>query len=158
MNRYIIDKKLLKSEWHANPSISHAINKYWQLILTYILITLTIHTVLWIIILHKNYIIGFLTILLLVINGERCVYWRVEVLCIGGCVKLMSVMAKKKKTGGSSTVTGIPTHTRSIMSTVAVGFSFEYGDASGSTSSVLPASSMTLPYAKLGLLMWLSFK
>lgn len=67
--------------------------------------------------------------------------------------------SKEKKSGGSSTVVaGILIHTRSVMSTVAVGFSFEYGDASGSTSSVLPASSMTLPYAKLGLLMWLSFK
>ena len=32
----------------------------------------------------------------------------VKDVCIGGCVKLMSVMAKKKKTGGkSSTATGI---------------------------------------------------
>jgi len=49
----------------------------------------------------------------------------------------MSVIVKKKKSGGSSTVVaGILIHTRSVMSTVAVGFSFEYGDASGSTSSV----------------------
>ena len=67
--------------------------------------------------------------------------------------------SKEKKSGGSSTVVaGILIHTRSVMSTVAVGFSFEYGDASGSTSSVLPWPPMTMPSAKLGLLIWLSEK